>query len=207
MATMALIFGGWNMSNRRNTNGDGLFGYGYMGLPGEIDLALADEAACEQLAHEIITRWHEWAESRQLRTGRRAAERQFNEIATLASILIRHYVRRKLAPSPLAAHALEHALGLINPRSGQPVPSAAVVRRFGLPVIADMDSFLKAARLDGEADAAGEPLSQRRLAKALGKAESTVRAWRAMPQYIQRRVYAGNLAGSGVRPDRSSSHS
>jgi hypothetical protein len=42
---------------------------------------------------------------------------------------------------------------------------------------------MKASKLDGEADLAGTPLSQKKLASLVCKAQSTVKRWREMPRY------------------------
>ncbi len=185
------------MSRRSFRTGEGIFGYGHRGLPGEIDDALASEGAVEDLASEIKTRWYEWAERQHKQGGRRASEREFSELATLASALLRFHVRRGRVLSPSVADALDHVLGVVDPRSGQPRPNAKVLGRFGLPVVDDMDSFLGASLLDGEADAAGNPLSQSRLAAMVDKAPSTIRRWRAMPLYARRRKVVSQLSPTG----------
>jgi hypothetical protein len=170
----------------------GLFGYG-RGLPGEIDIALAQDGAVEELAREISGKWLALAQ-RRTKLRRDAAERLSGELGTLASILVWFHVRRRRAPSELVASAIDLALGVISPYSRQPVPSPVVLRRFGLPVVDDIVSFLEAAKLDGEADATGRPLSQNRLAKLVAKAPSTIRTWRQMPQYASRRSFIKAIA-------------
>ncbi len=173
----------------------GLFGYG-RGLPGEIYVALARKGAVEDLANEIIEKWTKLAQ-RRTKLRRDAAERLSAELGTLASILVWFHVRRNRAPSELVAGAIDLALGVISPYSRQPVASSVVLRRFGLPLVDQIATFLEAAKLDGEADAAGQPLSQKKLAQLLGKAPSTIRAWRQMPQYASRRRYVKAIAPHG----------
>ncbi len=179
---------------------EGLFGYGRQGLPGEIDLWLDRDGAVEDLAQEIIARWLEWAEQHHARGRRRSAEGQLSEIATLAAILVRYHAKHQKAPSSMVAFALEHVLGLINPKSGNPLPSPAVLKRFGLPVVDKLDKFLEASRLEGEADALGEVLSDRALAKRIGVSRDTVARWHDMPEYQRRRqtVSALKSVAAGV---------
>jgi hypothetical protein len=170
----------------------GLFGYG-RGLPGEIDVVLAREGAVEELAKEIQDKWLRLAQ-RKTKLRRDAAERLSSELGTLASILVWFHVRRGRAPSELVASAIDLALGVISPYSRQPVPSPLVLKRFGLPIVDDMVAFLEAAKLDGEADAAEQPLSQRKLAELVRKAPSTIRVWRQLPQYDSRRSYVRGIS-------------
>lgn len=173
---------------------DGLFGYGRGGLPGEFDLWLDQDGAVEDLAREIIARWLEWAETHYLRGRRRLADSQLPELATLASILVRYHAKHGKAPSFTVAFAIDHVLGLIIPKSGNPRPDRSVLRRVGLPVVEKVREFLDAARLDGEADAKGEVISERGLAKSLGVSRDTVGRWRNWPEYKRRREAVAALS-------------
>ena len=177
----------------------GLFGYGHRGLPGEIDDFLSRKGAVEDLARKIITSWRIWAEANQVRGHRRVADSQLNEIGTLASILIRFHVRNSLVPTDYVAHAIDHALGVVNAHS-KPLPHAKVLAMFDIPAVDEMESFLLASRLDGEADRKQRPKSVNALATECGVQRSTIRRWREMPQYVRRRSIARAL-GSYVLPD------
>lgn len=172
----------------------GLFGYGRGGLPGEIDMYLGREGAVDALADEIRAKWIKATRLKGVQSAR-TETRLLAEVSTLASILIWFHSRRKLAPTPKVAEAIDVALGVISPHSGKPIPSAIVLKRFGLPIVDDFVGFLEAARLDGNGDAAGMPLSQRELARLVGNAPSTIRRWREMPQYISRRKFVRRFPG------------
>ena len=52
-----------------------------------------------------------------------------------------------------------------------------------------IDAFLEAALLDGEADASGDTLSERWLAKHVGVSRATLRKWRGHQNYQSRRRF------------------
>lgn len=177
------------MTNVRGRTGQGLFGYGRDGLPGEIDMTLSMPDGIEHLASEIVEKWNVWAETHGARGGRRLAEKQLAEISTLASILVRYHVRHNITPTHQVADALDCALGLVSPLSGQPIPSPVVLARFGIPVVDNVEAFMDAARLDGEADSQGKELSIRKLSQLTGVSRSTVARWRTEPAYASRRRF------------------
>lgn len=184
---------GTDMATIIERSEEGLFGFGRGGLPGEIDEALRREGAIEELAIEIIDRWLEWAEDHRIRGGRRVADNQLPELATLASVLIRYHAKHQVAPTSIVAFALEHVLGLINPETDSPLPAAKVLERYGLPAVDKTEAFLRAARLDGEADATRSQLSERRLAKLVKVSRDTIKRWRTIPAYQRRRTAVGRL--------------
>lgn len=70
-------------------------------------------------------------------------------------------------------------------------PAPAVSRALNLPDdIRNMPAFSEAAAIDGEADAAGQPLSVNALSKRMGIMRDTVRRWREHPRYQSRRALA-----------------
>lgn len=174
----------------------GLFGYGLRGLPDEIDRALGKPGAVEAMAEEIREKWTNRTRQRTIKSQRDVSQRLDVEIGTLASILLWFHVRRSRAPSETVAAAIDLALGVVSPYSKQPVPSADVLGRFGIPTVDDMEAFLEASKLDGEADRTGKPISQRRLAALTGKSQSTIKLWRANERYVSRRKFVAGI-GAG----------
>lgn len=70
-------------------------------------------------------------------------------------------------------------------------PAPAVSRALGLvDDVRKMPAFLEAAAMDGEADAADEPLSVNALATRMSVTRDTVRHWRDHPRYQSRRAFA-----------------
>lgn len=172
-----------------------IFGFGRDGLPGEINVVLSRDGEAERIAAEIINRWQEWAKQRNHRGRRRLADSQLPELATLAYCLVAHYRRERTSPPAIVLDALAYVLGLISPKTGRPIPTLSVLGRFGLPTgVRDVEAFMEAAKLDGEADASGQRLSVNGLAKQLNVTRATARKWRAHPDYIRRRHAVAKLA-------------
>ncbi|SEO92554.1 hypothetical protein [Aquisalimonas asiatica] len=70
-------------------------------------------------------------------------------------------------------------------------PAADLTQRLRLPAgVRDRPGFIEASRRDGEADAAGSPLSVKALADDLGVSRDTIRRWRERPEYNARREFA-----------------
>lgn len=71
------------------------------------------------------------------------------------------------------------ALGLAAfDKDGKPYPLRAVRAALGLPLHNNLSAFMKAARLAGEADRRGEPLSDAELGRLVGVAGQSVANWR-----------------------------
>lgn len=126
-------------------------------------------------------------------------------------IIVAWHNKHHLPLSPLVLKALARALDLTKD-DGTAVVTETVLERFGYPRVRELEAFLIASRLDGEADAEGETLSlkglQRRVREELGldpdpepedagrskPSRDTLKRFRAMPEYQRRRETTAGLA-------------
>ncbi len=180
-----------------------LFPWGREGVPGEIEQYIRQigtaarldrgedvsgvqntsysEIGVEQLADSLL------ADLRSDRSEARGKKAHFpklsHEIASWCFMLHAYCAKHK-APAPQKLLWLTfEALSL---KEGQ--PSRALERNLGLPEnISNLSAYLDAAALDGEADAAGAPISLLALEKRTGISRQTLRRWREMRTYQQRR--------------------
>lgn len=85
--------------------------------------------------------------------------------------------RAQIRPSLLTATACAFGLAAFG-LDGKPCPVRAVRAALGLPSFNNLPAFLDAARLAGEADRRGEPLSDAELGRLVGVAGQSVANWR-----------------------------
>lgn len=183
-----------------------LFAWGRDGVPGEIERHIRaagaeNESGDEQSERTIRSIGYSksgvenlcdslLADLRSDREPARGKKAHFpklsHEIATWC-FLLHAYCTKYGEPAPEKLLWLTfESLGL---KEGQ--PSVAVERRLSLPEnISNVTAFLQAAALDGEADARGENLSLSILEKQTGASRQTVRRWREMQTYRERREAA-----------------
>jgi hypothetical protein len=170
-----------------------LFGFGEAGLPEEVDIWLSRFDEVETVAEEIMVGCAWAAEGRRLKDERRrrAASTQLAELNTKAFVLVAWHAKRGLPTPPIVLEALAHLLGLVSASSGRGLPADAVLKLLGLPIgVQKIDTFLEAAKLDGEAQAAGASLSVNALAKMVRIERATIRSWRSKLEYQARKATA-----------------
>jgi hypothetical protein len=97
------------------------------------------------------------------------------------------YCHKYNEPAPEALVTL--TFGALGCREAAPAPAVSKALCL-VDDIRNMPAFLEAALLDGEADAAGDPLSVNALANITGISRDTVRRWRERPAYQHRRSFA-----------------
>lgn len=168
-----------------------LFGYGYGGVPGEVSLWLHQPGEVERLACEAIAACQVAANRRRRNPG--------DQWATLLFLMVAWHNKENLTIPPIVLEALANVMGLVSYETMQPSPSKKVVAKLGLPAQLErwnMHKFLDAAKLDGEADAAGMKLSAKAMAPALLVDERSIREWRKLDAYEARRKFVRAGAGS-----------
>jgi len=174
-----------------------LFGFGRSGLPGEVRLWLERPGVIDSLACAIIDRWSAWVTEHNIREAK-IPDGELADLGTWAYILIEYHRSMDKVPPRIVTDALAHVLGLVGPKTRKARPSSRVLDHFGYPKVEQLPQWFDASQLDGEAEAAGEILSENKLAKLVGVSRQTISDWRATESYIGRRRFA---AGSvALRP-------
>lgn len=111
------------------------------------------------------------------------------DTASVTYMLLAYCAHWKKTPPPELLWLIFEALGL---KEGNPSPE--LEGKLGLAVgVEDKKAWLKAAALDGEADAQKKPLDQTVLARQTGISEKTLRRWRATRQYQSRRNFCAYI--------------
>jgi hypothetical protein len=166
------------------------------GLPQEVDIWLSRSGEVEAVANEIIDGGASAADRRFNADERRrqSANTRLAELNTLAYVLVAWHAKSGLPTPPIVLTALTHLLGLISVK-GRPSPATAVLKRLGLPTsMRKIETFLEAAKLDGEAQGAGTTLSVNALAKKTRIERATLRSWRTIAAYQRRKSTAAMAA-------------
>jgi hypothetical protein len=83
-------------------------------------------------------------------------------------------------------------------------PAASLEEEIKVVSGVDVSRFLKASLLDGQAVARGEELSGRALAELVGVSRDTIKRWRAMKEYKDRRASVVYAEGQNRRGDKKS---
>lgn len=173
-----------------------LFGFGRDGLPSDVDLWIASNGGTDQIARDIIDACQQWREGK-VRGPYRISDKQLSPLRTKIFVLIQYHRKMGTIPSSEIMEALAYVLGLVSPKSLNPMPSAEVVREIGLPAVDDLDKFFEAAKLDGEADAAGSEWSVNQLAQLVKASRDSIVRWRGLQEYQQRRAFVKAVSPRG----------
>jgi hypothetical protein len=171
-----------------------LFGFGYEGLPSEVDLWLSGAGEVERVASRIIAESEAKTRAALNKTKR---PHPTTEAASLAFLLVAWHNKHGIPIPPIVMTALAHAMGLVSYAGGMygtEVARSAVAdevkARIGIPIsvsMAKLDAFMTASRLDGDGAAAGNiALKRDALAAVLGTSPRSIDAWRKEPSYQER---------------------
>jgi hypothetical protein len=193
-----------------------LFPWGRDGTPGEfdsfldrIDLAAREQAGedvssirnrgyaekgVEALAERLL---HELRDQRGAARGKKGLFPKLTfEIRSWTYLLSCYCAKWNRPAPPTVLRLIFEALAL---KEGQASP--AVRRRLGTPEEAEkLPAFLEAAKIDGEADAAGAALDVAALARAVEVERATIRRWRETEAYKRRRRAVAYVHGKYVAP-------
>lgn len=172
-----------------------LFGFGYDGLPSEVDLLLASSGAVERISREAIAACQV--------PGNRRRRNPGDQWATLLFTIVAWHNKEGRKLPPIALEALANVMGLVSYETFTPTPSKKVLEDLGLPVQIErwnIGKSLQAAKFDGEADAAEVKLSAKAMAGPLGVDERSIRSWRKLEAYAERRAFVASLKEQQIPP-------
>jgi hypothetical protein len=169
------------------------FPYGRQGLPSDIDLWIAREGGAEAIAESIIAECKQWSDGK-ARGPHRLSDSALSQLRTKIYLLVEFHRKEGKVPPRVVTDALAFVLGLVSPKTLEPVLSDHVLKEAHLPAVKKPEAFLEASQLDGEADAVGESISVSKLAGLVGVERATITKWRSMTEYADRRMFVAATA-------------
>jgi hypothetical protein len=164
------------------------FPYGRQGLPSDIDLWIAREGGAEAIAESIIAECKQWSDGK-ARGPHRLSDAALSQLRTKIYLLVEFHRKEGKVPPRVVTDALAFVLGLVSPKTLEPVLSDLVLKEARLPAVRKPEAFLEASRLDGEADAAGVTISVSKLAGLVRVERATITSWRSTREYSDRRKF------------------